>query len=439
MLLGERLVESLERARVLRQQVGLVLLDIDGFKLVNNSLGHTVGDELLAIAARRIQHVLRSGDTLARVGGDELAILCNHVVQLDDVVVLAERVRAVFDEPFALDAGDLCLTASLGIAVSDGPFDSADRLFRDADVAMFAAKDQGRGGIEVFASSMRDRVVNRLEVESGLRRALACGEFVVHYQPLIRFDEAEVIGFEALVRWNHPERGIVAPLDFLPIAEETGLIVPLGELVLGEACGQAARWARESPHERPLTMAVNMSAGQLNDPDLVAMVKRALATAELDPSLLVLEITEDVLMVDREHAINVLRELSAHGVRIGIDDFGTGQSSLGYLRSLPVHTLKIDRSFIDGLGVNPEDSAIVAAVVHLGHALGLSVTAEGVETPRAGVGAAGARLRPRSGLLLRTPAVGGDRAGAGAPPLQVAPARRRLSREIPRGAVPMLR
>jgi diguanylate cyclase (GGDEF)-like protein len=366
--------------------VGLVVLDIDHFKVVNDSLGHDAGDELLAVVAGRVDRVLRRGDRLARLGGDELAIVCHDVRQLDDVLALARRVQSVFNEAFVLPgAEEVFLGVSVGIAVSHGYSDTSARVLRDADVAMFSAKELGRGRVEVFDDAMRERTVRRLEMETALRRALVQGEFRVHYQPLVHFDRSEVIGFEALVRWEHPVHGLTAPDEFLPIAEETGLIVPIGAWVLREACAQAARWAEESVHglrDEPLTVSVNLSARQLSDPDLVSVVEGAIAAAGLDPSLLVLEITETVLMEDRDRAVGVLQRLAEQGVRIGIDDFGTGQSSLGYLKVLPVHTLKIDQSFIEGLGKDPEDSAIVAAVVTLAHALGLTVTAEGIETSR---------------------------------------------------------
>jgi EAL domain-containing protein (putative c-di-GMP-specific phosphodiesterase class I) len=253
---------------------------------------------------------------------------------------------------------------------------------RDADAAMFSAKELGRDRVELFDETMRNRVVERLEIEKSLRRALLREELRVHYQPLVRFDRSEVIGFEALLRWEHPERGLLNPADFLAIAEDTGLIVSIGAWVLHEACRQAALWAAdEAPDVAPLAVSVNLSARQLGHPDLVATVAEALAISGLPPHLLVLEITESVLMTDRELAVTILRALRSLGVRMSIDDFGTGQSSLGYLKTLPVDSLKIDRSFVDGLGSDPDDSAIVAAVVHMGHALGLTVTAEGIETP----------------------------------------------------------
>jgi diguanylate cyclase (GGDEF)-like protein len=377
----ESLDMALERARANDRLVGLVLLDVDHFKVVNDSLGHDLGDRLLTVVAQRVQKVMRSGDMLARVGGDELAIVCNSARSAGDALALAARVQQVFDEPFRFDEREHHLSASVGVVLSEGADDAALRMLRDADVAKYVAKERGRGRVELFAEPMRARAVDRFDTEVALRRALARSEFRVHYQPLVQFDTSEVIGFEALVRWEHPERGLVPPLDFLPLAEETGLIVPIGAWVLREACAQAARWAVESSGQPALSVSVNLSARQLADPALVETIDSALRDAELDPSLLVLEITETVLMEDRERAVAVLRSLTDRGVQIGIDDFGTGHSSLGYLKTLPVHALKIDRSFVDGLGTEPEDSAIVAAVVHLGHALGLTVTAEGIETP----------------------------------------------------------
>lgn len=377
-----QLVEWLQQALAAATddaRVGLVILDIDHFKVVNDSLGHEAGDELLATAANRLARVLRGGDRLARLGGDELAVVCHNVARVDDVLTLARRLRAVFDQPFALGEDEVCLGASVGVIVSEGSGETPTRLLRDADVAVFAAKELGRGRVELFDDAMRERAVRRLEIESGLRRALVRGEFRVHYQPVVAFGRTEMVGIEALVRWEHPELGLLEPAAFLEIAEETGLIVPLGAWVLHEACSQTARWCAELPHESPLSIAVNISARQLNDPELVSIVDSVLAATRLDPGLLTLEINETVLVENRDLAAEVLQQLAARGVRIAVDDFGTGQSSLAHLSVLPVHTLKIDRSLIAGLGRNPQDLAVVSAIVGLGHALDLSVTAEGVE------------------------------------------------------------
>ena len=372
--LQEALASSTDEALV-----GLVLLDIDHFKVVNDSLGLEAGDELLTTAARRLDGVLRAGDRLARVGGDELAVVCRNVRHVDDVLALARRLRAVFDQPLSLGDDEVYLDASVGVIVSDGPHDTPARLLRDADVAVFAAKELGRGRVELFDGTMRDRAVRRLEIESCLRRALARGEFRLHYQPLVAVAGSEMVGLEALLRWEHPDLGLLGPADFLEIAEETGLIVPIGAWVLHEACAQTARWCAERPHESPLTIAVNLSARQLNDPELVSIVDSVLAATRLDPALLTLEINETVLVENREQSAEVLQQLAARGVHIAIDDFGTGQSSLAHLNVLPVHALKIDRSLIEGLGRHQDDSAILSAIVSLGHALGFTVTAGGIE------------------------------------------------------------
>jgi diguanylate cyclase (GGDEF)-like protein len=379
----EALDEALVRNKAKDRRVGLVLLNLDHFKVVNDSLGHDVGDRLLTVVAQRAQKLMRGGDMLARVGGDELAIVCNSARGPEDVLALGERVRQAFDAPFRVDGRELYLTASVGVVVSEGTDDAAIRMLRDAEVAKYEAKQRGRGCgcVVLFAEPMRERAVARLETEVSLRRALLRNEFRVLYQPVVRFDSSEVIGFEALLRWEHPERGLMLPIDFLSVAEDTGLIVPIGAWVLREACTQAAIWAVEAAGQPPLSVSVNLSARQLGDPGLLDTVDRALTASGLDPSLLVLEITESMLMEDSDGAVAVLQALTDRGVKIGIDDFGTGQSSLGYLKALPVHTLKIDRSFTDGLGTDPEDSAIVSTVVHLGHALGIIVTAEGIETP----------------------------------------------------------
>jgi diguanylate cyclase (GGDEF)-like protein len=382
-MLLEDLADAMARAakRITPPRVGLVLMDLDHFKIVNDSLGLAAGDELFAVVAQRVERVLRTGDSVARLGGDELAVLCNEVKDVSDVMIVADRVRSALSEPFMLATGEVFLTASIGVALSNGTDDTPERLLRDAGVAMFAAKKNGRGRIEVFCDDMRAESVARLEMESALRRALVRNEFHVHYQPLVRFESSEVIGLEALLRWEHPERGMLAPDDFLSVAEETGLIVPIGAWVLREACAQAAAWANESFGHDPLAVSVNLSGRQLTDGDLVSTVSAALTDSGLDPALLVLEITESTLAGDRDRAVDVLHRLTEIGVRIGIDDFGTGHSSLSHLRALPVHTLKIDQSFIEALGKDPEGAAIITAVVQLGHALGLSVTAEGVETP----------------------------------------------------------
>ncbi len=363
------------------KRVGLALLDLDDFKVVNDSMGFAAGDELLSIVARRVEHVLRAGDRLARLGGDEFAVVCNGARRVDDLVTMAQRVHAVFAEPFVLSTGDeVFLGASIGIAASHGADPTPAGIMRDAEIAMFSAKDLGRGRVELFEDAMRERTARRLELERALRRALVRRQFRVHYQPLVHFERSEVTGFEALVRWDHPEHGLMEPDDFLPVAEETGLIVPIGAWVLHEACAQGARWAVESRNGEPLTVAVNISARQLLDPELPSIVDRAIAASGLDPSLLVLEISERALTEHHEPAVTALHAIGRRGVRVAIDDFGTGHSSVPYIKTLPVSTLKIDHTIVDRLGKDADDAAIVSALVDLGHALGLTVTAEGIET-----------------------------------------------------------
>lgn len=374
-MLGEALPQTTGAA-----QLGLVVAGLAG-PAVDDRLGHDVRDELFTVAARRVERVLRAGDTIARFGRDELAIVCSDVDDVADVLAVAERIRHVFDDPFAFYGGEAFLAAAIGIAMANGAGDRPERLLRDAEAAVTYAKSSGRGGIEVFDDRMRSRADERRDIDRGLRGALSRGELRVHYQPLVRFDQSHVIGFEALVRWQHPKRGLLAPDAFLDVADASGLVVPIGAWVLREACGQAARWATESMHDEPLAVAVNVAGRQLV-PDFVHTVEDALARSGLAPESLVLEVTERALANDPEHVRAVLHGLRGLGVQLALDDFGTGQTSLGYLKELPITSLKIDRSFIERLGESEIDAAIVAAVVGLGHALGLTVTAEGVETPR---------------------------------------------------------
>jgi diguanylate cyclase (GGDEF)-like protein len=379
--LRDRLAEAITHAGDFGATVALLLVDLDRFNVVCDSLGHEAGDELLVAIAERIERVLRFGDVLARVGGDEFAIVCGDVTEPDEALTVATRVLGVFDEPLAVGDAELLLQASIGVAIAEGVDDTSDRLLRDADAALVAAKQAGRGRIALFDDDMRSRAVARLDLEKDLHRALARRELRVHYQPLVHFDGAEVIGFEALLRWEHPQRGLMLPAQFVPLAEETGLIVPMGAWVLDEVCAQVARWnSLAEPGDPPLQVSVNLSARQLTHPDLVATVAEAIGRAGIEPSTLVLEITETVLMDDPETASTILHALRSLGVKLAIDDFGTGHSSLGYLKALPVNCLKIDRAFVSGLSVDPDDEAIVAAVVRMGHALGLEVTAEGIET-----------------------------------------------------------
>jgi diguanylate cyclase (GGDEF)-like protein/PAS domain S-box-containing protein len=377
----DRVELALGRSRRSGAKVALLFVDLDRFKLINDSLGHAAGDELLVALAERFRKVMRPGDTIARFGGDEFTILCEDVDGDRDAVAIAQRMREAVEAPFTVEEREVYVTASVGIAVGHTDHDTPDSLINDADAAMYRAKELGKGRHEVFDARMQARAVVHLETEAELRRAIERGELRVFYQPQIDLETGAMVGAEALVRWQHPERGLLGPGDFVPLAEETGLIVQVGEVLLLEACSQASRWAAARPDSRPVTVAVNLSATQLAQPDLTAMVDKALTDAGIDPAMLCLEITESVLMSNAPSTITLLLALNGMGVRLAIDDFGTGYSSLGYLRRFPVHLLKIDRSFIGGLGRRADDSAIVAAIVSMGHALGLSVLAEGAETP----------------------------------------------------------
>ncbi|HEU0132577.1 MAG TPA: PAS domain S-box protein [Mycobacteriales bacterium] len=377
-LLLDRLDHALARRARRSESVAVLLVDLDQFKLVNDGLGHSAGDALLVHAATRLVAAVRPGDTVCRLGGDEFVICCEDVDGPDEAREIAERVAEAFAAPFAVEGRELFTTASVGVTVSTGS-STANALLRDADAAMYRAKERGRARVELFDEGLRERATARLATATALRRALAKREFEVHYQPVVSLDDERTVGFEALVRWNDPQRGLVPPSEFIAVAEETGLIVPLGTEVLRQATRQLAAWTASHPAARDVTVSVNVSARQLVDPELVPTVARTLADSGLAPHRLHLEITETVLMDDVDGSIEVLRALAALGVTLEIDDFGTGYSSLSYLKRLPVDTLKVDRSFVAGIDRDPDDASIVAAIAALGRALGLRLHAEGVE------------------------------------------------------------
>ena len=378
----DRLGQALARRGRHGALTAVLFLDLDRFKWINDSLGHAAGDQLLVQVAARLTAATRSGDSVARFGGDEFVVLCEELEGEWEARAIAERLDAALSEHFCVEGRDMTVTASIGIVTTASASGAtADSLLRDADAAMYRAKERGRDRIESFQGGMRALALERLEVEADLRRALERHELRVHYQPVVRLSGAAMLGVEALVRWQHPTRGLVSPAEFIPVAEETGLIRPLGAYVLREACRQVSQWNRGNPDRAPLSVSVNLSARQMSAADLTRLVLTALNESGLEPGLLCLEITESVLMEDVGASRSVLQSLKELGVRLGIDDFGTGYSSLLYLRRFPVDFLKVDRSFVSGLGQNSEDGAIVAGVLGLAHALGVEAIAEGVELP----------------------------------------------------------
>ncbi|MGZ4759046.1 MAG: EAL domain-containing protein, partial [Acidimicrobiales bacterium] len=379
-LLIDRLEGALARARRHNRRVAVLFLDLDHFKVVNDSLGHGLGDRLLVAIAERLAVALRPGDTVARFGGDEFVVLCEDLVSQHDAITIAERVDDAVSGPFVIDDTEVFVGVSIGIALPDDTEADPETLIRDADAAMYRAKDRGRSRWELFDNAMRASAVDRLDIENALRRALDRRELRVFYQPVIDLMTGRVDGVEALLRWEHPERGLLNPGDFITVAEETGLIVPIGSWVLDQACRQVQRWHASAERSTPLSVAINISGRQLGHPRLVEDLAAVLADTSIDPSLVELEITESVLMDDVEMSADTLGRLHALGVHLAVDDFGTGYSSLSYLRRFPVDILKVDQSFVDGLGEDSSDSAIVTAIITLAHTLGLRAVAEGVES-----------------------------------------------------------
>jgi PAS domain S-box-containing protein len=375
----------------------VLLIDIDEFKIVNDSLGHTAGDELLIRIGQRLKEVVRqtdtvsrphncgvaeptiSGDTLARLGGDEFTILLDDIRDPIEAVRVAERVQAGLASPFVVNQQKIVVSASIGIAASTSPHTHAEDLLRDADIAMYRAKRAGKARCEVSDTAMHANAVKRLRLETDLRKALEQGEFRVYYQPIVSLQTAKITGFEALTRWQRPE-GVLSPMEFIPVAEETGLIIAMNRQLLREACLQLRSWQSEFPSSPPLSMSVNLTSKEFAHPDLVSEIRKSLDQTGLDPDRLQLEIIETIAMGQAEKSGHVLLQLKALGVRLSIDDFGTGYSSLGRLRQIPVDTLKIDRSFVSNMGIDPENREIVRSIIMLAHNLGLKVVAEGTET-----------------------------------------------------------
>jgi diguanylate cyclase (GGDEF)-like protein len=379
-LLVGQLQRELARAGRRQESVFLLWLDLDDFKVVNDSLGHHAGDQLLLAVGERLRACLRPGDLPARMGGDEFTVLLTDIPGVQAAIQVAERVGKELRAPFEVAGHQVVVHASIGIAESVPGVTSAQELLRNADIAMYEAKKRGKGQHQVFTPGMDQTAWKRLELEAELRLALEQQQFELYYQPILDLDTGAVSELEALVRWDHPSRGLLPPADFIPIAEETGLIVPLGQWVLDQACQQLAAWQLPEHRHTPLGLSVNLSGRQLRERHLAERVAHTLAQSGLDPRRLTLEITESSMVVDLDAAGATLQALRDLGVRLAVDDFGTGFSALASLKHYPVDSLKIDRLFIDGLGQDTQDTAIVHAVIAFAKTLGLKVTAEGIET-----------------------------------------------------------
>ncbi|HEX2240715.1 MAG TPA: EAL domain-containing protein [Actinomycetota bacterium] len=379
-LFKDRVAQALTRSKRAASPIAVLFLDLDNFKRINDSQGHEAGDALLVAVALRLRQSLRDMDTAARLGGDEFAVLLEGIRNEEDAEIVARRVVDSMKTPLQVRGKDLVVHCSAGVAVAAGDV-TAEELLRNADVAMYSAKAEGKNRYAMFDPSMHASVVAKIDLEAELRKAIEERQFVVHYQPTVALQSGTISGMEALVRWQHPERGLVPPLDFIPLAEETGLIVTIGRRVLREACRQTHEWHKRYPQEKPLSISVNLSARQLQDPGLVQDVVSVLEETGLDPQYLVLEITESVLMAHTNETMTTLLDLRKLGVRLAIDDFGTGYSSLAYLQRLPVNILKIDRSFVAGLEGGSTEWAMTRAIIELGQSLNLQTVAEGIEDP----------------------------------------------------------
>jgi diguanylate cyclase (GGDEF)-like protein len=377
----DRLEQALDRVRRRAQPVAVALVDLDDFKTVNDSLGHSMGDQVLVEVARRLEQSLRTTDTVARLGGDEFALILQGSTEQDPWTPLVERALQSIRIPMILEGRRFSLSASIGLVVTVAGSESAEELLRNADAAMYSAKSRGKGKCERFETGMHVAMLERFELDSELRRAIARNEFVLHYQPILELSSRRLASAEALIRWQHPIRGLIPPAAFIPLAEETGHIVEIGEWVLDEACRQAASWERDTSLHPTPDISINLSSRQLQSPEIVARVSEAVHGASLDPRRLILEITESILVEEWEVTAERLRQIKELGVRIAIDDFGTGFSALSYIQKLPVDVLKIDRSFVGPGMADEERPSLVRGIVDLARTLGLETVAEGIEQP----------------------------------------------------------
>jgi diguanylate cyclase (GGDEF)-like protein len=377
-LLQDRLGQAIELARRQGRRLAVMFMDLDQFKHINDSLGHAVGDQLLQSVAQRLVGGVRHSDTVSRQGGDEFVLLLPYIEHAKDAMLSAQKVLAALAPPHHIDGHELHIGASIGISIYPDDGQDAETLIKCADSAMYHAKENGRDNYKFFEQSMNVRAVERQSTEANLRRALERQEFMLHYQPKINLHSGAIVGVEALVRWQHPQRGLLEPAQFVPIAEDSGLILPIGRWVLREACRQARAW--QDAGLPPITVAVNTSALEFRAKDFLENVRVTLEESRLEPRYLELELTESALMRDAEATGSVLHALADLGIKLAVDDFGTGYSSLSYLRQFPIDTLKIDQSFVNRMTHNPDDAAIVSAVISMAKALRLRVIAEGVET-----------------------------------------------------------
>lgn len=376
-ILNQTITQSLAKSKRFKKQLAVLFIDLDRFKLINDTLGHNAGDYVLKTVSERFKQCIRESDTIARLGGDEFVILLEELADPKYVAGVAQKLVGAAQQPFVIQGQECHVTASIGISTYPGDGKDAGTLLKNADIAMYRAKEQGKNNFQYYSEQMNMHSLQRLALESSLRHALDRNEFEVHYQPIIETSSQRIVGVEALARWKHPDMGMVGPIQFIPIAEETGLIADIGRWVLETACRQGNAW-REMGHL--LNISVNLSPRQLSEPDLIAEFGNAFAKTGFPPTQLVLEITESLMLNNPDDTVVVLQELKDLGIRIAIDDFGTGYSSLAYLRRFPIDTLKIDRSFLQDIPGDTDSSALTAAVVALGHSLHLNVIAEGVET-----------------------------------------------------------
>jgi diguanylate cyclase (GGDEF)-like protein len=377
-MFNQQLAHALAQARRNSRNVGLLFLDLDRFKIINDTLGHHVGDLLLRAVAARLVNAMREADTVCRLGGDEFIVVVENAATPAAMATIAEHVISEFSRPFQIESHEIYISPSIGISVYPNDGKNSDLLLKHADIAMYHAKEQGRNNFQFFSVDMNQRAKHRLSMETNLRRGLEREEFQLHYQPKVDIASGRIVGVEALIRWQHPEHGAVSPAEFIPIAEDTGLILPIGEWVLRTACAQAKAW--DHAGYGPLRMAVNLSGRQFAKGDVVEMISRILDNARLPAEHLELEITESVLMETTEATAAKLTQLRAMGIQVAIDDFGTGYSSMTYLKRFPISTLKIDRSFVRDIPGDTDDAAITTAIIAMAHSLKIGVVAEGVET-----------------------------------------------------------